>query len=497
MLKEITQEQISTSVNLYLSANHNVAEIFNNYFDYQNLETDKSSVSGWTSWYNYYTKINEDIIVENLNNFIDNKVPIDIFQIDDGWQEAVGDWTVNKKFPGGLQAIVYHAHQHKIKVGLWLAPFVAERKSKVFKSHPEWIRKNKDGQKVKAGYSLDWSGDFYVLEWKLPVVKEYIKSYLNVILNKWGFDLLKLDFLYAVCLGLDQKSKGQEMSEAMDWLNEVIGDKDILACGVPLASSFGKVSYCRVSSDVALKWEDGFLANHVRYRERVSTLNALRSTINRSLLNNRAFINDPDVYILRTENNQLTDTQKESLYLINQSLGGLLFTSDNIDKYTKEQWRQYLLQFPIREKSVIDLYNLGDSGWVVLKNRELIYLLTYNLSPSLQSIEIPDGDWYNTDGLTYSSINLSPFQSRIYLKSGSSDCQLIYSDGHLFPGMEIDHLNVSDNKIYIALNESCRLTTINYIFEVNNAFDHYYFNDQIIKPEIWQGRRVVKYKHTL
>ena len=497
LLKEVSTNQDKICVELYLSTNKNLAKLFDNYFDNQNFLSHSTPVTGWTSWYHYYTKIDEDIIVENLQNFIDKEIPIDIFQIDDGWQEAVGDWSINKKFPGGLQAIVNHAHNHNIKAGLWLAPFICEKKSTIFKTKPEWIRKNKKGQKVKAGYSLDWSGDFYVLEWRLKEVKEYLENCLTIILNTWGFDLLKLDFLYAVCLGLDQTSKGQEMDDAMDWLNQVIGEKDILACGVPLASTFDKVKYCRVSSDVALKWEDDLLANKIRYRERVSTLNALRSTINRCLLNSKVFINDPDVYILRSEENKLTAYQKETLFLINQSLGGVLFTSDNIDHYSDDQWQLYLKQFPVRKKDIIDLNNIEDVGWILLMNRELIYLLAYNLSDSNQSMEIPEGDWFHAEGMIKQTIQLDAFQTKILLKSSLSENQLLYSDGHLFPGMEIEQMHISDNKINFEINIKCRLKVLNYIFEVNKTYESYSVNGHLVHTELWNGKSVIKYKHKI
>jgi alpha-galactosidase len=79
---------------------------FQNYFEAQQLKPINAKPAiGWTSWYYYYTNISEKIIEENLNAFVQNKVPIEIFQIDDGWQKAVGDWLhFDKKFPNGLTA---------------------------------------------------------------------------------------------------------------------------------------------------------------------------------------------------------------------------------------------------------------------------------------------------------------------------------------------------------------------------------------------------------
>ena len=141
---------------------------------------------------------------------------------------------------------------------------------------------------------------------ELPEVKAYIKHVFDVVLNEWNYDLVKLDFLYAVCMHpTKNKTRGQIMCEAMDFLRECVGDKLILACGVPLGPSFGKVDYCRIGCDVGLDWNDKAYMR-LFHRERVSTLNALGNAVGRRQLNGRAFINDPDVFFFREDNIQTT-----------------------------------------------------------------------------------------------------------------------------------------------------------------------------------------------
>ena len=38
-----------------------------------------------------------------------------------------------------------------MKTGIWLAPLVAETKSKLFAEHPDWIARDSDGNPVYAG----------------------------------------------------------------------------------------------------------------------------------------------------------------------------------------------------------------------------------------------------------------------------------------------------------------------------------------------------------
>ena len=54
-------------------------------------------------------------------------------------------------------------------------------------------------------------------------------------------------------------------------------------------------------------------------------------------MNNHLFGNDPDVFLLRDENIQLSKEQREALSKLNALFGSLLFTSDNIATYDAEK----------------------------------------------------------------------------------------------------------------------------------------------------------------
>ncbi|MFO3797207.1 MAG: alpha-galactosidase, partial [Anaerolineales bacterium] len=44
----------------------------------------------WCSWYSLYYFIHETLLLKVLKSLDD--FPFDVFQIDDGWQQTVGDW---------------------------------------------------------------------------------------------------------------------------------------------------------------------------------------------------------------------------------------------------------------------------------------------------------------------------------------------------------------------------------------------------------------------
>ncbi|MGB1207328.1 MAG: glycoside hydrolase family 36 protein, partial [Chitinophagales bacterium] len=241
---------------------------------------------GWTSWYNYYANIDEKIILDNLNAFASRKVPIDIFQIDDGWQESVGDWTkVNKKFPNGLRYITDKIHENGYQAGLWLAPFICQKQSFIYKNHFDWLQKDEKGKPIKASFNAIWKSWMYPLDIYNEEVRTYLKEFFDTVLKDWNFDMVKLDFLYAIAFRpTKDKTRGQIMCEGIALLRELVGDKLILGCGVPLGPSLGMFNYCRIGADVHLSWEMNIL-KWMGSRERVSTICALKNTVHRRHLN--------------------------------------------------------------------------------------------------------------------------------------------------------------------------------------------------------------------
>lgn len=314
---------------------------------------DATPVTGWTSWYNYYTAIDQDTVLTNLAEFRKREVPIKLFQVDDGWEPAVGDWLVpGAKFDRGMAAISRPIKEAGYLAGLWLAPFVCERKSAMWRDHQDWLLKDRRGKPVKAGFNPGWSGWFYALDFCNPGFREHLRQVFRTVLTDWGFDMVKLDFLYAAALHPGpRRTRGQVMLEAMEFLRDAAGEKRILGCGVPLGPAFGLADCCRIGSDVALQWEDRLL-RFIGYRERVSTVNSLSSTIGRRHLNGRAFLNDPDVFILRSKNQKMTPEQRLMLLRLNVALGGVLLTSDNPGEYSEDELNSYLSIFPADAKAV-------------------------------------------------------------------------------------------------------------------------------------------------
>ncbi|MDE6869632.1 MAG: alpha-galactosidase, partial [Clostridia bacterium] len=61
------------------------------------------------------------------------------------------------------------------------------------------------------------------------------------------------------------------------------------------------------------------------------------NTIFRRHLNGRAWMNDPDVFMLREYNMHMTFEQRKLVAKINSTFGSLLFISDDVSSYGEEQ----------------------------------------------------------------------------------------------------------------------------------------------------------------
>ncbi len=357
-------------------------EIYNDIskmMDKYDKPVEAKKIFGYTSWYNHYQNINEEIVSSCLDS-LDSR--FNLFQIDDGYETFVGDWmdVDPKKFPNGLKGLVDKAHNKNLLAGIWLAPFVAETKSKIFNEHPEYFVKDEEGNPISCGGN--WSG-FYALDMKKQEVRDYIKKCLEYFMDL-GFDFFKLDFLYASSIkNRDDLTKAERTKDAYEFLREVLKDKLILGCGSILSSAYGLFDYMRIGPDVSLVFDDVFYMRFM-HRERISTKITLRNTIYRSIFDDKLFKNDPDVFLLRDDNIKLTFEQRRALITINALFGSVLMTSDNIAEYDDK--KNKLLAF------AFDLYNKAtNKSYEKKKNKILIkytldgkdYKLYYNVKKGI------------------------------------------------------------------------------------------------------------------
>lgn len=349
-------------------------EVFDAWFEAMGIKPICApKIVGYSSWYNRFQDIDHDAIALDLKGCCDILEPGDLFQVDDGWELKVGDWEADpEKFPDGMKAMAEEIHDAGFMAGLWISPFAAAKGSKVLKEHPEWVIKDDEGRPFSCG--CNWGG-FYGLDIDIPDCLGYIEGSVKKAVDEWGFDLLKVDFLYAgATFGNHNETRAGKMIRIMELLRTWVGDKRIIACGVPLMPAFGLADYSRIGCDVGLSWRDRPFLRQI-HRERVSTVNSIMDTIYRRQLNGRAFGNDPDVFFLRYENIELTEEEKDILATTNALFGSVFLTSDDPGKYTfeqKEKFRYYRQLTEAKNVKVVRRERKGFSYTVNGKEREYL-----------------------------------------------------------------------------------------------------------------------------
>ncbi len=266
----------------------------------------------WCSWYSLYNTINEAVIDQALDGLGD--LPFDVFQLDDGWQVSLGEWDANRKFPSGMPALAEKVRRTGRTAGLWLAPFIVPRRSKLALEHEDWILKDEAGMPVYAGVS--WSGALYALDSAHPGVQEWLDATIRRVVG-WGYDYLKLDFLYAAAApGRHARGMPRESAyrEAMQVIRTAAGrDTYILACGAPILPVLGLCNGIRIGPDVTPFWENRALSVWLNNPNHPGVRNALRTCLHRLWLKDLIHI-DPDVAYFRSRHNHLTPGQARMLH---------------------------------------------------------------------------------------------------------------------------------------------------------------------------------------
>ena len=329
-------------------------EVFDKYFGMWDMpETRGGMMSGYTSWYNYFQKIDENIILRDLDGLDPYQDQVSIYQIDDGYETYIGDWLDDNpsKFPHGMKYIADKIHDKGYKAGIWLAPFNCQKISRMAKEHPDWLIKDTNGKPMIG--CIAWGGA-YTFDIYNEEVRKYLRKVFDVVLNEWGYDMVKLDFLYSQCIKPRHgKSRGEIMCDAMAFLRECVGDKLILGCGVPIGAAIGVVDACRISCDVDLTYKGKFYSRIQVANEMLNARSAINNSIFRRHMNGRVWMNDPDVFFLRKDNLKFTDEQKYLLGRINNLCGNVLFVSDNAGDYDENAQKLLRVLFEKTDEKII------------------------------------------------------------------------------------------------------------------------------------------------
>jgi alpha-galactosidase len=303
----------------------------------------KESPTGWCSWYQFSTEdyvgaVTALDIQENLGALtgVRPDLPLDILQIDDGFEEQIGDWsTFSPGFHQGVAPLAAEIRRAGFEAGLWLAPFIVHPKSRLAHDHPEWLLRGSLGRPVNAGFL--WGVFMNALDLTHPGAMEYAAESVRMASREWGFSYLKLDFLFAGALPGRfkdaSKTRAQVLRAGLESLRSAAGEETtLLGCGCPLGPAIGLVDTMRIGADTTRRWLPAFKGIQFFFQSEPdfpSARNASQNALTRAALHQRWWINDPDCLLLRPQT-KLTLEEIQTRATIIALTGGSFFLSDHL-----------------------------------------------------------------------------------------------------------------------------------------------------------------------
>ena len=298
---------------------------------------------GWGSWYRYFTGINREEVLKNLE-FIAGKrdwLGLEVVQVDDGYQKSLGEWLeTNDDFPGGMKEIAKEIASRGKTPGIWLAPFTVTRRSKLFKEKKEWVLRDRRGKPVLAGVNPLWKGRFYGLDITHPEVLSWLHEIFTAVRGQ-GFRFVKLDFLTTGILGGERYdstvTRAEAMHNALSVIRNALGENTyILIAGGAFLLGAGICDAQRVGGDVAPYWRPVYQPL-IRDRGTPGTRNSLIYLFTRSFLHGRLWEGDPDCMLARGIKSRLSLVERQTLASGIAVLGGAAMLSDDLSLYTLEE----------------------------------------------------------------------------------------------------------------------------------------------------------------
>ena len=304
------------------------------------------SPSGWCSWYRFGTRITAADVRRNLRALRELRAPLDVVQIDDGFQSLVGDWLAPADgFPDGLAPLAREIRAEGFRAGLWLAPFIVSRRARLAREKPEWLLRDARGKLLTALWNPAWKGKrCFALDATHPGVEAWLEA-LGREVRALGFDYLKLDFLFAGALAGKRHDAGASCVQAyrrgLAALRRGAGPGVfVVGCGAPLGASIGLVEAMRIGPDVEGRWTNPLFDALLGVEAAPAARNSLANVFARAPLHQRLWLNDPDCALLRPttprkrsepmSGSKLSEAESLTLAAAVAVSGGLAIVSDEL-----------------------------------------------------------------------------------------------------------------------------------------------------------------------
>jgi alpha-galactosidase len=282
--------------------------------------------SGWCSWYCFGPKVTAQQVLDNLDTIARNIPGLRYIQIDDGYQPAMGDWLeTGNAFGGQVQTVLKQIRDRGFEPAIWVAPFIAEEGSNLFKQHPDWFVRDDQGQPLRADRVTfgGWRrGPWYALDGTHPEAQAHLERVFTTMRNEWGCTYFKLDanFWGVIHGGRFHDQRATRIEAYRRGMAAVLrGTRDafVLGCNHPIWPSTGLIHGSRSSHDIRRDWK--------RFSD------TARQNLSRNWQNGKLWWNDPDAIVLTGE---LSEDEYRFHATVIYASGGMILSGDDLTTIT-------------------------------------------------------------------------------------------------------------------------------------------------------------------
>jgi hypothetical protein len=278
----------------------------------------RRALGGWGSWNEYYDTITAGALAQEAGFAASTLAPDSLTDLllDDGYETHWGSWMASPAFGNSLQGVASSESAQGLRPAIWLAPFYVDTSDPMVAAHPDWFVHNTDG--TLRTYDNDGPTSA-ALDVSSPDARAFVVQSVQQ-LAAWGYDTLKIDFLFAGALeGVRQQPLTSLESYAlwMQTLRQAVPGVHLVGCGAPMLPSVGWVDSMRIGPDIAYSTDPEphytFLSAEARHVAMRASTDAWWSL-------------DPDVVLLRGTN--LTDAQAWTVVVFSALAGGNYLLGD-------------------------------------------------------------------------------------------------------------------------------------------------------------------------
>ncbi|HBY59313.1 MAG TPA: alpha-galactosidase [Solibacterales bacterium] len=343
------------------------------------LRLPASPPTGWCSWYCFGPRVTATQVLANLDAIASAIPGLRYIQIDDGYQSAMGDWLdTGAAFGGDVLAVIRKIRERGFEPALWVAPFIAEAGSRLFRAHPDWFMKDSAGAPMSSDRVTfgGWRrGPWFALDGTHPEVQRHLETLFRTMRNEWGVTYFKMDAnfwgaMHGARLHDGAATRIEAYRRGMEAIVRGAGDSFLLGCNHPIWPSFGLLHGSRSSDDISRRWD---------LFDRVA-----RQNLNRNWQNGRLWWNDPDAVVL---DGTLPENEFRFHATAAYASGGMILSGDDLTRIPPD--RLAMLRKLLPARGVAAEFTDASLRIGYMQFPDALHIAVLNPTPSPQRLRVP------------------------------------------------------------------------------------------------------------